>query len=170
MGETKHRQSTAPDAMKTPPSASAVEMLVTWVGLVAGAMAIILLATIWLPRQFGLQIVSLVGDTELVFFLVFCDSRAWRGYSLRNKRVQQELPHLLDVHCLFLILVFALLTFALSARSRLPSSWLVESGPKYDSPFALGLIVIGTMTAMTQAWIYRKILRRAVAVENATTR
>jgi hypothetical protein len=156
--------------MNTPPSASGVEMLVTWVGLIAGAMTIVLLATIWFPRQFGLQIVSLVADTEFVFFLVFCDSRAWRGYSLRNKRVQQELPRLLGIHCLFLVVVFAVLTFALSARPRLPSSWLAESGPKHDSPLEFGLIVIGAITMMTQAWIYRNILRRAVEIESTTIR
>jgi hypothetical protein len=148
--------------MDTPPDASLLMMSLTWVGIMAGMMTTFLLAILMVHRPFGIQVIFLVADTEFVFFLVFCDSRAWRGYSLRNKRVQQELPHLLGIHCLFLVLIFALLTFALSAQSRLPSSWLVESGPKDVSPFAFGLIFIGVITVMTQAWTYRRILSRVL--------
>jgi hypothetical protein len=170
MGQTKERQSTGRDPMNTPPNASRVERLITWVGVVTAGMTLFLLAILLVHKPFGIQIVSLVAYTEFVFFLVFCDSRAWHGYSLRNKRVQQEMPCLLGVHFLFLVLVFGVLTFALSAQSRLPGSWLVESGSRNVSRFAFALLLIGTITAWTQAWICRKILRRAMEVENTTMR
>jgi hypothetical protein len=153
-------------SMDTPPDASLLKMFITWVGIVAGVLAIFLLFILLNHRPFEIQVVSLVADTEFVFFLVFCDSRGWRRYSLRNKQVQRELPRLLGIHCLFLVLIFALLTFALSAQSRLPSSWLVESGPRDVSPFAFGLILIGVITVMTQAWILRKILKLALEAES----
>lgn len=152
--------------MDTPPVGSSTKGFITWIGIVAGALTVILLSIFLGDRRFGIQIVSLVADTGLVFFLVFCDSRAWRGYSLRDKRVQQELPHLLGVHCLFLVLLLALLTFALSAQSRLPASWLVGSGPRDTPPFVLALLLIGSLTVIAQAWILRRILRRALEAEN----
>jgi hypothetical protein len=170
MDPLKRPQSTASDDMNTPPDASGVEMFATWGGLMAGVATILFLAVLLDQKPFETQIIALAADTEYVFFLVFCDSRAWRGYSLRNKTVQQELPRLLGVHCVFVVLIIAALTFALSARSRLPSSWVLESGPKHESPFEFGLIVIGAIAATAQAWVYRRILGRALAVETATTR
>src|SRR5258706_6435516 len=152
--------------METPPDASLLKMFITWVGIMAGALTTFLLAILLVHRPFGIQILFLVADTELVFFLVFFDSRAWRGYSLRDKRVQHALPRLLGIHCFCLVLIFALLTFALSAKPRLPSSWVTESGPKDTSPFALVLILIGGITPTIQAWRYRMILRRAVESES----
>ena len=153
----------------TPPDASLLKMFITWVGIMAGALTTLLLAILLVHRPFGIKILFLVADTEFVFFLVFFDSRAWRGYSLRNKRVQQELPRLLGIHCFCLVLIFALLTFALSVEPRLPGSWVMENGPKDTSPFALILILIGGITPTIQAWGYRRILRRAVEDENTTT-
>jgi hypothetical protein len=155
-------------SMDTPPDASLLKMFITWVGIMAALLTLFLLLIFLRDGRFQLQIVSVLADTGFVFFLVFCDSRAWRGYSLRNKRVQQELPRLLGIHCLFLVLLFALLTFALSVRPHLPHSWLVESGPKDVSPFAFGLIWIGVITLMTQAWVLRKILRRASEAESTS--
>jgi hypothetical protein len=159
----------AANVMDTAPSDSILTSFLTWVGLMAALLATFLLLILLDHRPFEIQIVSLVADTEFVFFLVFFDSRAWRGYSLRNKRVQQELPRLLGIHCFCLVLIFALLTFALSVEPRLPSSWVTKNGPKDTSPFALLLIFIGGVTPTIQAWRYRRILRRAVEDENTTT-
>jgi len=155
--------------MDTPPNDTILTSVLTWVGIMAALMATFLLLILLDHRPFEIQIVSLVWDTEFVFFLVFFDSRAWRGYSLRNKRVQQELPRLLGIHCFCLVLIFALLTFALSVEPRLPSSWVTENGPKDMSPFVLVLILIGGITPTIQAWRYRRILRRAVEDENTAT-
>lgn len=166
MDQLNQRQDTIADAMNTPPKASGLEMFATWAGLMLGAATILLLGILLGEKPFGLQIVAVAADTEYVFFLVFCDSRAWRGYSLRDKRVQRELPRLLGPHCFFLFLIVVALTVALSSRSRLPSSWVVESGSKHDSPFAVALIIAGVLAATAQAWLYRNKLARALAVEN----
>lgn len=155
--------------MDTPPQDSMLTAFLTWVGIMAALLATFLLVILLNHRPFEIQIIALVWDTEFVFFLVFFDSRAWRGYSLRDKRVQQELPHLLGIHCACLVLIFALLSFALSVEPRLPSSWVRENGPRDTSPFVLVLILIGGITPTIQAWRYRRILRLAVEAENITT-
>jgi len=113
-------------------------------------------------RPFELQTISLIADTEFVFFFVFCNSRSWRGYSLRNKTVQQQLPHLLQIHCLFLVLLIAVETFALSERPHLPDSWIAERGPRLLSPFESGLLLIGMAIVITQVLISRRILSRTL--------
>jgi hypothetical protein len=156
--------------MDTPPNDSILTSFLTWVGIMAGALTIILLLLLLNHRPFQIQIVYLVADTESVFFLVFFDSSAWRGYSLRDKRVQQALPRLLGIHCFCLVLMLALISFAFSVEPRLPSSWITESSSKDTSPFVLALVLIGSITPMLQAWRYRTILRRAVEDENTTIR
>jgi hypothetical protein len=154
--------------MDTPPQDSILPAFLTWVGIMAALLGTFLLVILLNHRPFESQILALVWDTEFVFFLVFFDSRAWRGYSLRNKQVLQELPRLLGIHCFCLVLIFVLLTFALSVEPRLPSSWVTENGPKDTSPFALVLILIGGITPTIQAWRYRKILSGAVEAKNTT--
>ena len=73
------------------------------------------------------------------------------------------------IHCACLVLIFALLSFALSVEPRLPSSWVRENGPKDTSPFVLVLIFFGAVTPTIQAWRYRRILKLAVEAENITT-
>src|ERR1700676_340328 len=144
------------------PPASPTQIFLAWVGFLVAMFATFFFLILLGDRPFGPQIVSLVADSVLVFYLVFFDTRLGRGYRLRNKAIQQELPHLLRIHGLYLVLLFALLTFVLSVRPNLPQSWLVESGPKDVSRFAFGLILIGVITVMTQAWTYRKILSRVL--------
>jgi hypothetical protein len=155
--------------MDTPPQDSLLTAFLTWVGIMAALLATFLLVIFLNHRPFEIQIIALVWDTEFVFFLVFFDSRAWRGYSLRDKRVQQELPRLLGIHCACLVLIFALLSFALSVEPRMPSSWVMENSPRDTSPFVLALILIGSITPTIQAWRYRWILRLAVEAENIPT-
>jgi len=155
--------------MDTPPNASIVKALVTWVGLMTAILATFLLLIFLMNKPFGVQIVCLVADTEFVSFLVFCDSRSWRGYSLRNRTVQQQLPHLLRIHSLFLGLIFVVLTMALSAIPHLPDVWFADNVVWYrhlvrhqSSPFAFVLILAGSAAAVTEAWILRRILSRAL--------
>jgi hypothetical protein len=143
--------------------AAVVNILLWFGGLMTAFLATVFLMVILMDKPFGVQIVSLVGDTEFVFFLVFCDSKSWRGYSLRNRTVQQQLPHLLRIHSLFLSLIFVVLTIALSARPHLPDVWFVESGSwRRSSPFAFVLIFAGSAAAVTEAWILRRMLSRAL--------
>ncbi len=157
------------DQHDRPPKASFAESALTWVGIMAAASATSVLLILLGDRPFGIQTVSVIAETEFVILLVFFDTKSWRGYSLRNRTVQQELPHLLRIHGSFLALIFIALTVALSAEPHLPDTWFVESVVWYHnfvrhqaSPFALVLILAGSITAVTEASILRRILSRAL--------
>lgn len=150
------------NTMDTPPQVSLAKAAVTLVGVMIVLLGTFLLVILLDGRPFQLQTISLIGDTEFVFFFVFCNSRSWRGYSLRNKAVQQQLPYLLQIHCLFLALLIAVETFALSERPHLPDSWIAKPGPRLSSPFESGLLLIGMAIAISQILISRKILSRAL--------
>lgn len=145
---------------------SITKSLVTFVALVAAGLSIFLLAICLDKNPFQLQITSIFGYTTWVFYLIFCDSRWWRGYSLRQKEVQKELPRLLSMHGAFLVFLVALETMALWAQPRLPSYWRSEYGSRHDSLFVDVLILAGVGVGMTQILMSRKILGRAVG-ENA---
>lgn len=114
-------------------------------------------------RPFEIHAISLIADTEFVILFVFFDTSMGRGYSLRDKAVQQQLPRLLRIHFVSLAFLFALITFALSVRSRLPHSWLVDPGDRYStSPFVSVLFLIGVAIVITQVLISRKILSHAI--------
>lgn len=148
----------------------AVLRLLLWFGgFMTGILALVLLMVFLIDKPFGIQIVSLFAITEFVFFLVFCDSRSWRGYSLRDPTVRQQLPHLLRIHSLVLGLIFVVLTVVLSAMPHLPGAWLAENVVWYhnfvrhqSSPFVFVLLLAGSVAATTEAWFLRKILGRAL--------
>jgi hypothetical protein len=154
--------------MDVPPAFS-TKGLLTWLGFMAALLGTVLLLLFLSDRPYGVRVVCLVGDTVWVSFLVFCDSRYWRGYSLRNNTVRQELPLLLRVHCLFLLFLFSGLTLAISAQSQLPSSWVVERGQRRPSFFVSGLICVGVTVSVTGAWFCRRILRRAFEARDSLT-
>ena len=140
---------------------SVAKQLGTWLGLVSGAMALCWLAILIADKPFGLQITTLVGYTTLVFFQVFCDSRAFKGYSLRLTTVRKKIPVLLVIHAVFLLFVLVALTAALSVRPHLSSSWFVTK-KKRDNWFDVLLMVIGVTICMSQTLISRKILSRSI--------
>lgn len=104
---------------------SLAKQIGTWLGIFLGAMALVFLAILIADKPFGLQITTLVGYTGLLFFQVFCDSRAFKGYSLRLTAVRNKIPTLLAIHTVFLLFVLAALNVALSVRSHVLSSWHV---------------------------------------------
>jgi hypothetical protein len=140
---------------------SVTKSLVTWVVIMATATAAFVLAISLYKNPFVVQITSAFGYTAWVFFLIFCDSRAWRGYSLRKKEVRQELPRLLSMHAAFLALLLLIETTALLARSSSPSNLRTEFGSKHDT-LAYVLIFTGVGIGTTQALIARRILSRVV--------
>jgi hypothetical protein len=148
--------------MDTPPQVSLAKAALTLVVVMIVLLGTFLLVILLDGRPFELQTISLIVDTEFVFFFVFCNSRSWRGYSLRNKTVRQQLPHLLQIHCLFLVLLIAVETFALSERPHLPDSWIAKPGPRLMSPFESGLLLIGMAIVITQVLISRRILSRTL--------
>jgi hypothetical protein len=133
----------------------------TWLGLVSGSMAILFLLILIGDKPYGVQFTTLIGDTGFVYFLVFCDSRAYKGYSLRLTAVRKKIPTLLAIHAAFLLFIFVALTAALSVRSHLSSSWLITKG-KRDSWFDVLLLVIGVTVYVSQTQICRKILSRSI--------
>jgi hypothetical protein len=137
-------------------SVSVAKQIGTWVGLVSGAMALFWLAILTADKPLGLQITTLVGYTGLVFFQVFCDSRAFKAYSLRLKAVRKKIPALLAIHAVFLLFVFVALAGALSVRPH-----VVTKGQR-DNWFDLLLMVIGVTICMVQTLISRKILGRSI--------
>jgi hypothetical protein len=112
-------------------------------------------------EPFGLQITTLIGYTGLVFFQVFCDSRAFKGYSLRLTAVRKKIPTLLAIHAVFPLFVFVALAAALSLRAHLSPSRLITNG-KRDNWFDMLLIVIGVTVCMIQTVTSRKILSRSI--------
>jgi hypothetical protein len=145
---------------------SITKSLVTFVAILTTALAIFLLAVCLNENPFVLQITSVFGYTAWVFYLVFCDSRYWRGYSLRKEEVRQELPRLLSMHVVFLVLLVVVETMALWARPHLPGYWRTEYGSRHDTLFAGVLMLTGLGIGMTQILITRRILGR-VAGKNA---
>jgi hypothetical protein len=157
------------DQQERPPNASFSKAALTWLGIMVAASATFLLLILLGDRPFGIQIVSTVAETEFVVLLVFFDTRSSRGYSLRNKTVQQQLPHLFRIHSLVLGLIFIVLTLALSSIPHLPDSWFAESVVwqhnfvrHQSSPFAFVLVMAGSAAAVTEAWLMRRILSRAL--------
>jgi len=140
---------------------SVAKQLGTWLGIVSGSMAVLLLLILIGDKPYGIQITTLIGDTGFVFFLVFCDSRAYKGYSLRLTAVRKKIPTLLAIHAAFLLFIFVALTAALSVRPHLSSSWLITTG-KRDSWFDVLLMVIGVTIYVSQTQISRKILSRSI--------
>lgn len=155
--------------MERPPRVSFAQAVLTWVGIIGAASATFLLLIFWGDKPFGIQVVSVIAETEFVVLLVFFDTKSWRGYSLRNKTVRQQLPHLLRIHTVVLGLIFAVLTIALSAIPHLPDIWFAENVVWYHnfvrhqaSPFAFVLITAGSAAAVSESWVLRRILNRAL--------
>jgi len=119
-------------------------------------------------KPFGIQVPSLVAYTAFVFFFLFrdYDPSYLEAYSLRQKAVRQEIPHLFAIHAVFLVVFFIVLTIALSLRPSLPPSWLVEGG-KRRSTFGSLLVLIFAVTMFIQLYISRRILSRSVKTDQA---
>ena len=125
----------------------------------------------FLLSEFGcetlaLQIATLILYTLAVSFFLFCPTRLGRGYSPRNKGVQAVLPRLLCIHAVFLVGVFLGQTVAFRLKPHLPASWTAEYGLKHDSVYSISLIVLVTLTIMSQVAISRNILSRSVLAED----
>lgn len=141
---------------------SITKSVVTFVGILTTVAAIFLLAVYLDKNPLVLQITSVFGYTACVFYLVFCDSKYWRGYSLGNEEVRQKLPLLLSMHIVFLVLLLVVETMALWARPHLPSYWRTEYGSKHDTLFEGALILTAASIVMTQILVSRRILSRVL--------
>jgi hypothetical protein len=150
--------------MDSRPDVSIGRSLLEWFAVVVAIFGLFLLDVLVLDdMRFGFQFMCLIAQTAYVFFYVFCDTRYWHGYDLRNKAVQREIPRLLRIHCLFLIIVFAVVTGILSTRPYLPLWVFVETtGRRPMSVYSVGFFLICFAVVETQVVISRKILNRAI--------
>jgi hypothetical protein len=151
---------------KREPQISVAKQVGTFAGLLVGFVLVLVLYIVLADEPFGIQVATIVAYTGFVFFSVFCDSRWLKGYSLRQKAVRKEIPLLLAIHAVFLVVVFMVLTIALSLRPSLPASWLAERGKKHDSWFVDLLLLIGAVTITFQVFISRRILSRSVKAQS----
>lgn len=151
-----------------PSQVSVGQLLGAWAVLLVGTVLAGLLAVFMLKKGFGIQVAALVGYTALIFFLLFrdYDPSYLEAYSLRRNAVRQQIPYLLAIHAVFLVVVFTVLTIALSLRPSLPPSWLVEGG-KRRSTFEWPLLLIGSVIAWVQVYISRRILSGSVKADQA---
>jgi hypothetical protein len=112
-------------------------------------------------RAFGIQIASAITYTYFVFWYVFFPTRGLlEKYSLRNEKVQRQIPLLLAIHCAFLISIFVGETIWFSMKPHLASYWFTEHGKRREQLYVL--VVIGSVTVIffTQVLISRRILSR----------
>jgi ABC-type transport system involved in cytochrome c biogenesis permease subunit len=147
---------------------SLYKALGTWLATFLAAVAAIILYIFLDDKPSGFQIATLITYTGAVFFFIFSHSRGWKGYSLRQKAVQRELPRLLCIHVAFLGVLFAVLALAFWIRPRLSLFWIVQRGSttRHSSFYEDVLILLCTLVGMTQILISRGILGRAVRDEN----
>jgi hypothetical protein len=134
------------------------QMLLTWLGIIVWTAVTLVLYIVLDNRAFGIQLATSVAYTGVIFFYMFCDSRGVRGYDLRNKKVQGQVPGILAIHCGSLLLLFLVQTYELSLRPQLPDSWLREHGR--DPSYFVGLIGLSCFAiAITQILICRRLLK-----------
>lgn len=128
-----------------------------------GAFGGVCLFLILRDRPFGVQSATAVVYTYFAFWYVFFPTRGLLDkYSLRDKRVQQQLPRLLAIHATFLVLLFFGQTGLFAMKQHLPSYWLTEHGTRGDTLYEL--VLLGTFVALffTQVLISRRILSRGL--------
>ena len=114
---------------------------------------------------FCVQIATSITYTGFVFIAVFFGTRYLNeAYSLRDERVQQQIPRLLTIHLVFLVSVFAIQTFAFVSQPYLPSYWFKESA-KNPNLFTTVLGVTCILLGTTQVVISRGILSRSLEAE-----
>ena len=156
--------------MDRPPKASIGKFLIEWTAVMVTLFGLVAIYIFFLDNtRFGFQVLCLVVQTFYVFFYVFCDTRYWHGYSLRNKTVQHELPRLLRIHCLFLVLLFAVVTAILSARPYMPPLWFIETkGNRPISIYSTGFFLICFAVVETQVILSRKILSRGLSAKSTS--
>lgn len=123
-------------------------------------------------HPYGIQIATLTGYSGAVFVYTFFRTRGVNTkYSLLEPYVQQQLPRLLLIHCIYLLGIFFLETVALSFRPSM-SNWWLDS--REVPPFDFALMIVGTFIAVSQVILSRRILSRSkeqfCSAEASTTR
>jgi hypothetical protein len=147
--------------------ASVADSLRIFFGALLVGLAALLLFVLLGERPFGIQIATAIIYTAAVFLFVFLRSRLGRGYSLRERTVQQRLPRLLAIHGAFLVLILVIQTAEFALRPHLPGNWFKKAS-KGVTWFEYVALWIYVLTGMTQVLISRRILSRSLDAEQTT--
>ena len=133
------------------------------VAYLVGAFGSLCLFVVVGQRPLGMQIATAITYTYFAFWYVFFPTRGLlEKYSLRNKKVQQQIPRLLAIHCAFLIAMFLGQTIWFAMKPRLTSYWLTEHGKRGAPLYVWVMIGSSVVVFFTQVLISRRILSRSL--------
>ncbi len=112
-------------------------------------------------RLYGIQYATLISYSGAVFIWTFFRTRGVKTrHKLSAPYVQEQLPRLLMIHCVYLLAIFFLETWALAIRPSMSSWWLTGQGRDMP-PFDFGLMLIGMAIGISQVVLSRRILGNA---------
>jgi hypothetical protein len=151
------------DDRESAPQVSPAMTLGILAAYLVGAFGGLCIFIILEERVFGMQIATAIIYTYFAFWYVFFPTRGLlEQYSLLNKKVQQQIPLLLAVHCAFLILIFLGETMWFSMKSHLPSYWFTEHGRPVGPLYVFVVSVSVLALFFIQVLISRRILSRSL--------
>ena len=105
-----------------------------------------------------------IAYTYFAFWYIFFPTRGMlEKHSLRDEKVQQQIPLLLAIHCAFLIPLLLGQIELLAMKPHLSTYWLTEHGEKRDTLYELVMIVTPVLVFWAQVLISRGILSRRLA-------
>lgn len=130
--------------------------------LIVGSLPLFFILT---KGPYGLQEASVISFTLFGVFFTFARTGTRSGHDLPPFKftcpaVRPQIPHLLWRHFCFLIVLFALQTAMLAARTRLPEWWNIKDR-KGSSPFDLVLLLLCFGLAWAEVVSSRSLLERA---------
>lgn len=113
-------------------------------------------------RKHGIQIATMLSYSGAIFIFTFFRTRGVRTrYPLDEPYVQEQLPKLIGIHCLFLLGVDGIEAAAFAFSHHLSSWWFTTSDPKGIPPFQLSLMLCIGAIGVAQIILSRRILHRA---------
>ena len=131
--------------------------------LVLILFAISLFAFIALADQpYGTQCATLIVYSGAIFIWTFFRTRGVHTrHRLSAPYVREQLPRLLLIHCVFMVAVFALETWALSMQPFMSSWWLSSQSRRDMPPFTFAMMLGGMAIGTSQIVYTRRILGKA---------
>ena len=113
-------------------------------------------------HRHGLQIATMLSYSGGVFIWTFLRTRGVTNrYPLDEPYVQEQLPKLLGIHCLFLVCVDGFESSAFALSRDLSPWWFTASSRKDIPPFQLCLMLCIGAIGIMQVMLSRRILYRA---------
>ncbi|WP_229669057.1 hypothetical protein [Edaphobacter acidisoli] len=112
-------------------------------------------------RPYGMQYATLISYSGGVFIYIFFRPRGVNTrYRLSAQYVREQVPRLLMIHCVYLLAIFFLETWALAIRTSMPS-WAVTGQGRDMPPFVFALMLVGMAIGISQIILSRRILGNA---------